>query len=32
MSEKMRQLFLEKGNIKVKRVNFDTFIKEASKK
>ncbi len=32
MSEKMRQLFLEKGNIKVKKVNFDTFIKEASKK
>ncbi|MEK9530423.1 MAG: trigger factor, partial [Flavobacteriaceae bacterium] len=27
MSEKMRQLFLEKGNIKVKKVNFDTFIK-----
>jgi len=32
MSEKMRQLFLEKGNIKVKKVNYDTFIKEAYKK
>lgn len=32
LSEKMRQLFLEKGNIKVKKVNYDTFIKEAYKK
>ena len=32
MSEKMRQLFLEKGNIKVKKVNYDTFMKEAYKK
>ena len=32
MSEKMRQLFLEKGNIKVKKVNYDAFIKEAYKK
>jgi trigger factor len=32
MSEKMRQLFLEKGNTKVKKVNYDTFIKEAYKK
>ena len=32
MSEKMRQLFLEKGNIKVKKVTYDAFIKEAYKK
>ena len=32
MSEKMRQLFLEKGNIKVKKLSYDNFIKEAYKK
>ena len=32
LTEKMRQLFLEKGNLKLKKVNYDTFIKEASKK
>jgi trigger factor len=32
MSEKMRQLFLEKGNIKVKKLSYDKFIKEAYKK
>ena len=32
MSEKMRQLFLEKGNIKVKKLSYDDFIKEAYKK
>jgi trigger factor len=32
MSEKMRQLFLEKGNIKVKKLSYHNFIKEAYKK
>ena len=32
MSEKMRQLFLEKGNIKVKKLSYNKFIKEAYKK
>ena len=32
LTEKMRQLFLEKGNLKLKKVNYDAFIKEASKK
>ena len=32
MSEKMRQLFLEKGNIKVKKLSYDNFIKKAYKK
>ena len=32
MSEKMRQLFLKKGNIKVKKLSYDNFIKEAYKK
>ena len=32
MSEKMRQLFLEKGNIKVKKLSYNNFIKEAYKK
>ena len=32
MSEKMRQLFLEKGNIKVKKLSYGKFIKEAYKK
>ena len=32
MSEKMRQLFLKKGNIKVKKLSYHNFIKEAYKK
>ena len=32
MSEKMRQLFLEKGNIKVKKLSYNDFIKQAYKK
>jgi trigger factor len=31
-SEKMRQLFLKKGNIKVKKLSYHNFIKEAYKK